>query len=284
MKIDLITSADLPELNADDVPLAVQLTKLGHTVRPRVWSDSPETDADRIVLRSPWDYHLKLLEFRGWLASQPAERTLNRPAVIEWNIHKKYLLELAAKGLPIVPTDLFMAGAEPAWVTAKSAALTGGFVLKPAISATSYLTSRHAAGDNAVTAAQTLARHGDFLLQPFVQSVAHDGEVSLVFFAGQFSHAVLKRAKSGDYRVQADFGGSAEPFTPAPALIELSQRVLAALPKHLGVPHYARADWVDFQTAPKLSELELIEPNLFFHTAPQAVEHFARIVVREMHH
>ncbi len=284
MKIDLITSQDLPELGADDLLLAKKLSELGHSVRARVWSDSPETDADRIVLRSPWDYHLRLLEFRGWLACQAAERMLNRPAVIEWNIHKKYLLELAGKGIPIVPTNLYLAGADPDWVASKSAAMADGFVLKPAISATSFLTSRHSVGDNPAAAAQTLARHGDFLLQPYLPSVAKDGEVSLIFFAGRFSHAVLKLAQSGDYRVQADFGGTVEAFNATPALIELSERILGTLPKHLGTPHYARVDLVDWRTAPKLSELELIEPNLFFLTDAKATGLFASVVERETHH
>jgi hypothetical protein len=208
------------------------------------------------------------------LRAQPSERLINHADLVEWNLHKRYLQELQSRGVEIVPTRFFPTSTPENRVSAVLAEEDlDEFVLKPAISATSYLTTRHRRGDDLSAPLRALARQGDFLLQPFLSTVVEDGEASLIFFGDEFSHAVLKTAKPGDYRVQTDFGGGIEPLRPDPALIHRSREILALVPRPA---QYARVDWIGWRNRPRLSELELIEPNLYFYVHPEAAARFAR--------
>lgn len=200
-----------------------------------VWDD-PDADwrsFDAIVIRSTWDYHKRFGEFHAWLDRMEGLPLWNPPAVLRWNTHKSYLLDLQARGIAIVPTLLVPRGQ--------------GFIVKPAVSATAFRTERH-------------ETDCDVLVQPFVPEVVTDGELSFVFLGRRFSHAVRKRAASGDFRVQTEFGGSAEPFAPAPELIEQASHIASMLgEKWL----YARIDCVVRDGRLLLMELEATEPSLF---------------------
>src|SRR5437870_1029266 len=250
--IALATGAKLPTLNEDDLLLVPPLRELGVTAVPAVW-DSPDVcweEFQGVVVRSCWDYHHRLEEFLAWVVrlERAGIPLWNPPAVLRWNSHKGYLRDLAARGVPVVPTrwlgrgepvDLPMLLEDAGWRDA---------VIKPAVSASASGTWRTsteaAAGDQARLG--ELLRAGDVMVQPFVSEVRDRGEWSILFLGGQLSHAVLKRPAEGDYRVQWEFGGSAVTMAPPPTLVADAEAVMAAVP---GDPVYARVDGVEHHGA-----------------------------------
>ena len=249
MLIGLVTWRGLPELAPDDRLLRDALVRRGADARAVVWDD-PSVDwraFSAIVVRSTWDYHKRFDEFHAWLASMDGLPLWNPPSVLRWNTHKSYLLDLQSRGVEIVPTLLMPRGQ--------------GFIVKPAVSATAFRTERH---DTDV----------DVLVQPLVPEVLTDGELSFVFLGKKFSHAVRKRAASGDFRVQTEFGGSVEPFAPCADLIAQAERIAACLGEEW---LYARIDCVARDGRLILMELEAAEPSLFLDA--QSAERFADAIV-----
>lgn len=250
MLIALVTWRGLPELAADDCLLRDALIRRGVDARAVVWDD-PAVDwraFDAIVVRSTWDYHKRFDEFRAWIDRMDGLPLWNPPSVLRWNIHKSYLLDLQARGIEIVPTLFVPRGQD--------------FIVKPAVSATAFRTERH-------------ATDCDVLVQPFVPEVVSDGELSFVFLGRAFSHAVRKRAASGDFRVQNEFGGSAERFEPSLELIDQATRIAAALGEEW---LYARIDCVEREGRLILMELEATEPSLFLDA--ESAERFADAIDR----
>jgi glutathione synthase/RimK-type ligase-like ATP-grasp enzyme len=237
MLIALVTWSGLPELADDDRLLLDHLP-----ARAVVWDDASIdwTAFDAIVIRSTWDYHTRIDEFRAWIDRLDAcgAKLWNPPALLRWNTHKRYLIDLAARGVNVVPT-----------------LLASRVVIKPAVSATAYRTSVLDPFDQ------------EMLVQPFIDEVVTAGEWSLIFFRGAFSHAVIKRARSGDFRVQHDFGGTWEPAQPDAALIEQAQEILQTIEEPW---LYARVDGVVRDGRLLLMELEMTEPSLFLDIASAA--------------
>lgn len=279
----LVTCAKVPGLTGDDQLLQRALADDGWSVAIATWDD-PEVDwagFAAVILRSTWDYHLRPAEFRAWLARCQATgvRLFNPAALVEWNLHKGYLGELARSGLRVVPTaeirrgeagDLPRLLSERGWSEA---------VVKPAISATAYRTFRTSA-DTAASDGERLRGYladADFLVQPFVPEIASHGEISFVFFAGELSHATLKQARPGDFRVQQDFGGSMVLCSPSEDLQAQARRIAAAIREPW---LYARIDGVDCGGDFVVMEVELVEPQLFFGLAPGAANAMATALRR----
>lgn len=273
MRIGLATCARVPDLSADDQLLREELLRRGVYARAVVWNDPavPWVAFDSVVLRSCWDYHLDTERFLDWLADlEDAGIPLWNPAgLVRWNHHKGYLQELERSGVPIVPTVFLERGArvsiagllaERGWTDA---------VVKPAVSASAYRTFRVslASAAEAQEAVDALLAGGDVLVQRFLPEVATLGEWALLFFAGAFSHALLKRPAAGDFRVQTELGGSAIRQDPPPALLEQAQAIARRIPEPW---LYARLDGVDLGGVFTLMELELIEPFLFLADEPLA--------------
>ena len=215
-RVALVTCSEFPHLYEDDRLLATALEGVGVEAAPAVWSH-PDVDwgaFDALVIRSPWDYFQRVAEFRPWLDARIGSGVLmcNSREILEWNFDKRYLQDLAAKGVELVPT-LCVARQEK--VDIAELAATRGWdevVVKPTIAGGAYRTYRFRLADCAKyenDIAETLQDRG-VLVQPFLPEVQTGGEYSLMFFDGVFSHAVLKRAKVGDYRVQFTFGGTCE--------------------------------------------------------------------------
>jgi glutathione synthase/RimK-type ligase-like ATP-grasp enzyme len=280
--IVLVTCQEHPQLPEDDRRLFRPLTQRGFAVQLARWDDPERVweSGELLVLRAPWDYHLRLEEFLRWLdeRSRQGTRVLNVPSVVRWNADKRYLLDLASQGIPIVETRV---------ITSLDARLEAvleehgwdAAVLKPAVSAGAHLTVRFSRADAAAqqpTLKAILATGSAALVQPFLEEVQRDGEWSFLFFNRRFSHAVQKRAASGDFRVQDLFGGQSVAVDPLPRHLAAAQRVLEAVP---GPLLYARVDGIDVQGELQLGELELIEPSLFLALAPQASESFADALV-----
>lgn len=279
MKIAFVTQAAHPEMEEDDRPLAGALARRGAIVLSASWDD-PEfawSAVDLVLLRSPWDYYHRFEEFLRWLATtEKVASIVNPPEVVRWNASKRYMGELAEKGIHAVPTTFVARGevarldqlcAEHGWNT---------IVLKPAVSADSWETIRIEPARYSEGQAY-LDRHRperDILIQPFVKDVDEGGEQCLIFFGGRYSHSVVKNSA---FKGGRHVGPEGRRVEPRPDAIDLGYDVLhrAGLPD---IP-YARVDVArDEQGRPMLLELELFEPTLFFREKPGCEELLAAIL------
>lgn len=279
--IALVTFSGLPDLDVDDRCLVPALAARGYRATAVVWDD-PAIDWSRfaaVVVRSTWDYFHRYPEFLAWIDRvSPLTRVMNPPRVLRWNSDKSYLRELEGKGIPIVPT---------LWA-AKGSALDltavlrehGSIVVKPTVSAGAYRVAIFRAGEEteAATFLESITRHDDAMVQPFVRSLGDYGEHSLLFFGGELSHAVHRRPGIG----------VAPPPAPAPIAkaIVPDERERALAEKILSVIDtpllYARVDLARNDAGePMLSELELIEPSLFMYTAPEAPARLVAAIERQ---
>jgi glutathione synthase/RimK-type ligase-like ATP-grasp enzyme len=284
--VALATYQLAPNLAPDDQPLVPALAALGVLADAVVWSDSGVNWSafDAVIIRSCWDYHRHIDEFRDWIERLESLKipVWNSPRLVRWNADKRYLLDLAAKGVATVPTIIIPADTPESDVEA--IVLAEGWwqvVIKPAISASGHETYALRVpfdGDARANVASAV-RAGSVLVQPFAEEVARDGELSFTFIDGALSHATLKRAAPGEFRVQAEYGGSAEPVTVPEQLAEQARRVLHALPES---PLYARVDGISRDGAFLLMELELIEPHLFLAHATGAADRLATAIVRRL--
>jgi glutathione synthase/RimK-type ligase-like ATP-grasp enzyme len=276
MHIALATYDKLRNLSADDQLLIQPLAERGIYAEPAVWTDA-EFDwpsIDGVVIRSCWDYHLKRDRFVGWVASlkRLGVKVWNMPETLIWNSNKSYLRDLKHKGVAIIPTlwpeSGFQLGEcvdEVGWQSV---------VIKPRVSATAYRTcvlSAQNASEGQKLLDELIAGPGA-MVQEFIEGVQTRGEWSLIFFAGRFSHAVLKLPKDGDFRVQHDFGGREHVADAPPFVLDAATRVLAAVDP---LPLYARIDGVERDGQFLLMEAELIEPALFLKLDPLAPARFA---------
>ncbi len=227
-------------------------------------------------IRSTWDYTGRSDEFLTWTARVAALTRLWNPAeVVAWNSHKSYLLELAAAGVAVVPTEPVAAGTAVDLVALMDDRGWDEVVVKPAVGAGAVGAERvPRSRARAWTEADRARTAPDRLVQPLVVEVA-DGEVSLLVVEGRLTHAVRKVPAPGDFRVHAHLGGRELAHEPTPAERDLARAVLAvdALADGPlasgGEPLlYARVDCVTTAQGPQLMELELIEPSLFLPLAP----------------
>jgi glutathione synthase/RimK-type ligase-like ATP-grasp enzyme len=272
-----------PGISADDALAAEVLGRAGVAVTPAVWDDRGVdwSAFDAVVIRSTWDYHLKAERFERWLRSLAASGASlwNPPGPVLWNTNKRYLLDLAGRGVKAVPTEYLTAGDRPDLEAVRERRGWDEAVIKPAVAVGSHgawRTSRATAEiDRPRFAGQLEAR--DLLVQPFLPELTSRGEWSLVFLGGEYSHAVLKRPAGDDFRVQEHFGGSSAPAEADRALIDQGRSALAAV----GPPLlYARVDGVERDGQLVLTELEIVEPSLFLGLAPAAGRRLAEAIVR----
>lgn len=282
--IGLVTYPKYRRLTDDDRPLIGELGALGLEAAPVVWGDSTIRwrDFRALVLRSCWDYHLRPMEFRAWL--DDVERlgvALWNPApLVRWNMHKGYLRDLASRGVPVPDTEWLRAGDG---VTLTAVLDMHGWteaIVKPAISASAtdtWRTTRDLAADEKRFAEQL--RRADLLVQAVIPEVASSGEWSLMFIDGEFSHAMLKRPSPGDFRVQAEHGGTAVPATAPDDMVAAGARVMENLP---GPVLFARIDGVVTARGWTLMEAECIEPVLFLSQSAGAHARFARALARKL--
>lgn len=274
MKVCLLTCEDLvnhPDgwTAQDDQHLVRELQSRGHAVEIVPWSTySPSRGDDVAIVRTTWDYTSRRDEFLRKMEeiSRSGTRLLNPLEILRWNSHKSYLLELEAQGVPIVPTRLLRAGDSLAETEAAiSRWNTPEWIFKPAVSATSEGLIRVKRYQLSAALLQSQASGRDFLIQPFLPEIL-DGEVSLVFFGKVFSHAVVKRPQGDDFRVQDAYGGKSFAHEATAEEVEFCGNVLRRVPDPLLL---ARVDFVRTPDGPKLMELELVEPLLFFGNATE---------------
>ncbi|SDH20411.1 hypothetical protein SAMN05216553_117199 [Lentzea fradiae] len=275
MRIVLASCSALPEGDGDDAPLITALRRDGAEVVWQPWGG--DVDADLVVLRATWDYTERLGEFLEWCDRVPA---LANPApVVRWNTDKSYLVQLAERGVPVVPTAVVEPGEEPSFPD-------GEFVVKPAVGAGSHGAARFTAHEAA--RAHLAALGVKALVQPYQSSVDASGETALVFFAGEYSHSFHKgpmlaagvaESASGLYLEEKLSG-----IEPSAAQVALAHQVLDATAELLSLSRadflYARVDVVEGPGGePLLLELELTEPTLgFAHTGEEAASRLSAAI------
>jgi hypothetical protein len=267
-RVALATSEKFASLTDDDLLLREPFQRVGISAEAAVWSnpDFLWTSCDAVIIRSCWDYHLRLPEFLDWIArfEQSGVRVWNSPAALRWNANKTYLRDLELKGIPIVPT-LWPDGT----MSLRDQLLELGWsqaVVKPRVSATAHQTrliSIHDA-ESAQPLFDELLRGPGVMVQRFMEAILTRGEWSLIFF---------------NFRVQHDFGGHEQSREPSPDVLQAATRVVRAM---VDVPLYARVDGVESDGHFLLMELELIEPALFFFLHSDAPERFAAAVAERV--
>jgi hypothetical protein len=279
LRVAFSTCAAFPDLAGEDHLLIGPLRDLGVDVVPWVWEAPRPPDLAAVVHRSCWDYHEKTAAFLAWLDALEASslRSLNTVPTVRWNLDKRYLADLAARGVPI-PDTTFLAAGEPVDLAALLRAHgLDEVVLKPQISMSAFATSRAslATAGEAQARFDALTRERAMMVQAFLPEVITRGELSFVFFGGRHSHTVCKRPRPGDFRVQQAHGGLRERVTASPARVAEAARVIAAAPEPL---LYARVDALETSAGLVLMELEAIDPELFLSMDPAAPLRFAELI------
>ena len=232
-------------------------------------------DYEVVVIRSTWDYQERADEFMQVLKNieESGVPLYNSYAIAKWNINKNYLREVAGKGAEIIPTiwlEKFQFEKIPEYFEKFQ---TNQIIIKPTISANSDNTF-WLKKDNYLTYKDLLnesLKNRQLMVQPFVPAIIEDGEYSLFYFAGEYSHCILKTPKQGDFRVQEEHGGVLQSIQPCKELLTAGQKALQTIPEEV---LYARVDLVDFQGTYKIMEIELIEPSLYFNLDESAPQRF----------
>ena len=266
-----------------DDELAIEpLAELGWAVSTVSWrqQDTPWTEFDAVVVRSTWDYWHDVPAFLETLAAVGRQSRLANPLdLVRWNLRKTYLRELETQGVPTVPTAWLEEGFKATDLGPCAERLEAAeLVIKPIVGANGEDAFRIGAGTSPaeLDALEETFRGRGCMVQAFRSRVLDEGEYSLFYFGGSFSHAILKQPAAGEFRSQEERGARIAPADPQPALAGSGQRAVAALPER---PLYARVDLVrndadDFE----VMELELIEPSLYLRTHEAAPARFAHAI------
>lgn len=261
----------------EDLVLEEILNELGVNFKFEIWSDHSVRweNYDLILIKSPWDYFDRYTEFLDWCnkIKKLGLPVYNNIDTIIWNSDKWYLKEIQEKGYPIVPTQFIRKSEMPDIRGAFHQFETDKLIFKPTVSGGAKNTLKILKESWLENKEQILSliKEEDFMLQPFVKEVAEIGEYSYIFFKENFSHAILKTAKSGDFRVQHFFGGSIQNIVPDIKELTYIQKLVDEFAKN---SLYARVDGVWIEGVFYLMELELIEPYLFLFTSDKARENY----------
>ncbi|HSN52231.1 MAG TPA: hypothetical protein VLS87_06840 [Woeseiaceae bacterium] len=259
------------------------MAELGWDVEMVPWQSGADwNDYDLVYICTPWDYQNDVAGFLDVLAAieGSSARLVNGLDLVRWNLEKTYLRELEMRGADIVPSRFFDRFDARSIEACFDAYATGTIVVKPVVGANSdniFVLARPLPADVVVELGRVFANRPLFV-QPFIDSVRSEGEYSLFFFGGEYSHAILKKPKQGDFRTQEEHGADILSVAAPAALVETARRVLGVVnPK----PVYVRADFVrDKAERFLLMELELIEPALYFRTDPGSARRFASALNR----
>ena len=287
--IALVTARDARDSDADLPPLFAALTRAGAAVRIVDWDDTGTqwSHFDLALLRSTWDYSMRLPEFLDWAEqASAATHLLNPLPMVRWNTDKHYLDELMHADVRTVPTTFVEPGESAARAVNEFLVqhASTDFVVKPAVSSGSRDAQRY--GRRELDAAvvhvkRLLDANRSVVLQPYLDRVDADGETALIYFGGTFSHAIRKGPllrRGADPTRDLFAREEITPRVPRPDELRTGERALGAIP--FATPLYARVDLIrDSDAAPRVLELELTEPSLYFAYAAGSVERFAALVL-----
>lgn len=279
MHIAFVTYRDKPDFAPDDQYLVQYLQKKNIQITPVVWDD-PAVDWlawDAVIIRSTWDYYKRSSEFAAWLNHMEDSgcKIFNPINVMRWNMNKKYFLRFSEEGILLPSFEFLSQHTSVALHQLMNKNQWKKAVVKPAISAGSFntwvTTNESAVADQPTISSQVC--NGDIIVQKFMDEILTEGELSLLFFNKEFSHAVRKNAKPGDFRIQTQFGGTVTPITPDEKVLRQATDIVNRIKEPL---LYARVDGIESQGNFYLMELELIEPVLYVNNNDQACENFYR--------
>lgn len=236
-----------------------------------------------VIIRSTWDYQEHQTEFINVLSTieQSSAILENNLDIVKWNINKRYLYALEQNNLTIVPTLWPDSFNELELISAFDFFNTEHLIIKPRVSANANSTfilnkSDFITKNNEL---EKIFKQRQFMLQPFIQNIIDEGEYSLFYFGGEFSHAILKKPKQGDFRVQEEHGGRLQNITPEKHLLQVGEQLNEYFGKSL---LYARFDLVRSKDKFYIMEVELIEPSLYFNLDPQAANRFVDALERRI--
>jgi glutathione synthase/RimK-type ligase-like ATP-grasp enzyme len=277
-KIAFVTCSVKPDFAANDLPIVELLRAKGAMVHATPWDvESDQWNSfDLVVIRSCWNYHLHPGQFQTWLDRMEREhiKIFNSIKTVRWNLHKDYLKELEARGAQLPETIWLEKGTYVNLALLLQQTNWEAAVVKPSISAgafNTFLVSVKDAEAHQTKFEEVLNTH-DMIVQQFIPEVVDQGEWSLIFFDKKYSHAIVKRPASKDFRVQQEHGGSSTLAEPPSSALRESEKILALIDEPL---LYARVDGVVSENQFLLMELELIEPSLFLEKKPESAIAFA---------
>ncbi|MFT6691957.1 MAG: hypothetical protein ACJAXH_002491 [Colwellia sp.] len=287
-KCAILTMDSLADFEVYDCLIDEPMLALGWQTELVSWRSANInwSDYEAVIIRSPWDYQDDMDSFLKVLTEieKSTARLENSLNVVEWNINKNYLKSLAADKVTIVPTlwpETFDANNMAGYF---SHFATQQIVLKPRVSAnadnTFWLTKENYQ-DKITDLSQAFASR-ELMVQPFMAAICQEGEFSLFYFNGEYSHTILKTPAQGDFRVQEEHGGGLLSVTPEPSLLVASKNTMQAISKLHGELLYARIDFVRYQDTFALMEAELIEPSLYFNMDQASPQRFAKAFVARM--
>ena len=260
------------------------LKNVGLTVIRKSWDDPVFNwkSAKSLLFRTTWDYFDRFAEFSKWLnyVSKHA-KLFNSEKLIRWNLDKHYLIHLQEKGTHIAPTYFIEQGESRTLLEIINHTKWYDSVLKPCISGAARHTYRidHKNYTKYEEIYASLLKNESLMLQPFQKAVMTEGEISLMVINGKYTHAILKKAKPGDFRVQDDFGGTVHDYKPTREMIKMAEIAVANC---IEKPMYARVDvFRDNEDTWAVSELELVEPELWFRYNPLAAVKLASALVKQ---
>lgn len=284
MKLALATAIAAMSLDEDLAPLHQACLDAGIDAQVMAWDDPTVSWArfDAVLLRSTWDYMDRLPEFLAWCDRvQSVSRLWNPPEVVRWNTDKRYLGDLAARGLPVIESHFLAPGDDPA-----SLPDLEEFVVKPTVGAGSRDAQRYQRSERDAAlahAARLLDAGRHVLVQPYLHAVDEHGETALLFFQGQYSHAIRKAPllRRGEGPTRALFKEEhIQAREPSDAEHALAASVLASLP--FDTVAYARVDLLPSPTGPQLLELELTEPSVFLPYGEGSAARFAQVLAARL--
>jgi glutathione synthase/RimK-type ligase-like ATP-grasp enzyme len=267
--------------NEDD-QLVTFLKSKGISITKEIWNDQRVAweNYDLAIIKSPWDYFDHIDEFYSWLANMEKLniRLLNPAAILKWNADKHYLKDIEQAGLNVTQTAFLSQGQKVVLDDYFASFATDKLIVKPVVSGGAKNTFKvtPATSKKHTLTINELLETEDFMVQPFLREIEVGGECSFLFFGGKFSHAVIKKAASGDFRVQSTFGGTVHTYNPYPKEIETAQAYVDLFAKDC---LYARVDTTVVDGQLVLMELELIEPYLFLDTDEKAFDNYYKALL-----
>lgn len=293
----IATCRTYPQPPQNLLPLADELAKRAIAVRFQAWQDAP--DAPFVLPLCAWDYAADAQAFAAWIHSAAArgQTFFNPPDLMRWNMDKRYLIDLAARGIAVIPSVYLPSENERSgfrqnersrfhpnqrnlkvqrimqeknWVEA---------VVKPAVGQSGKGVCKIRLGGSLDALPADVSVSDGLIIQPYIRDIETAGETSLVFIGGAFSHAVRRQPPEGEWRANSAYGVTVLPVSAPDFAVASAQNVLRSLPQ---MPLYARVDGTLIGGTFLLNELELIEPALYLHTCGRAAVRFAEALAGQM--
>lgn len=284
-KLAFLSTDNLEDFFVYDELLVPVFAEAGWQVDTVSWHAYQQTDWQQyamVIVRSTWDYQQHAQAFIDCLETIASQTRLENPLALQrWNLDKRYLQDLEAKDIPVIPTcwqsDFCLAGTQAQFDVFN----TDTLVIKPTVSANADDTFRLTRHDlqQATSDLEQCFGGRSHMIQPFMPAINEEGEYSLFFFGGTLSHTIVKRPAPGDFRVQEEHGGSMVLVNAQPEMRAIGDATLAALPQPA---LYARLDLVRHGSSWAVMEVELIEPSLYFTLDATSPRRFVEAVLNTL--